>query len=223
MKKGQASKTWVNQRVRFHPPARRSGVPVDDDWIVTAVEDDSVTFRHVGLASVTVVALDGIRSYFSDRNRDTADQQYGMLDLWIQVDITPEGEIKVAPLAKAYTSVPPSDPMDTPSGRIAAKQYQGLPRNWKGALAYLLFVGRATDQQLRFALVSSGYGEAATEVLRNLQPGRDLIQRVELVDSKKTLLHGYDGAYEVNPSLRSAPEQLVRQDEELRAFFKWLG
>lgn len=98
MNKSKSTAQWLGQRVRLVPPARRSGVAVDDDWLVVRVSDESVTLEHAPTKSVAVVGFDGIQSYQSDQDRCTSTERCGFLLLHVQVNIGPDGKASVTPL-----------------------------------------------------------------------------------------------------------------------------
>jgi hypothetical protein len=222
MKKGEARNSWVGQRVRLQPPARRSGIAVDDDWLVIDVADESVKLEHSGMRDVAVLGLDGIRAYFSDPQRNTPTQKYGWLQLLVQVDIASDGRVNLAPLSLQALNSPVVNPLETDSGKLAAQRYRSLWTAGKAAVAYLLVCGAATEQQVFAALAPVGYSDGEANVLARIDQATQLVQRVQQEDTKATRLLGYTGPYTVNPAFRAALEQLVAQDEELRCLMSTL-
>jgi hypothetical protein len=126
MNKGHATKL-VGQRVRLQPPAKRSGLPVDDDWLIVEVTDVSATMEHADTKRVAIVGLDGIHSYFIDAARTTPTQKYGFLQLHVQVDIAAEGSVNVTPLP------PPRAAIISPAPRPQVLIQYDIPFLWDNA------------------------------------------------------------------------------------------
>ncbi len=215
MNKSQAAKL-VGQRVRLQPVARHAGLAVDDDWFVAAVADESVTIRHAETKSVAVVGLDGIYSYFTDPSHTTPTQKCGFLQLLVQVDIAADGAVSVTPLPPPRATGPTVNPLDAETARVATQQYRSLWTAARAAVAYLLITGDATSQQVFQALGPAGYSDGESNILARIASATQVIQRVEVSDTKQTLLLGYRGRYTINPRFRTALEHLVAKDEELR-------
>jgi hypothetical protein len=222
MNKGQASKAWVGQKIRLQPPARRSGVAADDDWLVVALDDDSVTLEHARTRAAAVVGFDCIRAYFSEPGRNTLTQKYGCLQLLVQVDITPDGKVSTTPLPLQALTSPVVNPLQTDAGQLAAQRYRSLWTAARAAVAYLLVAGASTEQQVFAALAPIGYGDGEANVLARIAQVTQLVQRVQQEDTKATRLLGYSGAYMVNPVFGPALQQLVGEDEELRRLMSTL-
>src|ERR1700674_1992616 len=184
MNKGQASRTWVGQKVRLQPPARRSGVIVDDDWLALFVDDESLTLEPAGMQALAIVGLDGIRAYFSEPSRNTPTQTYGWFQLLVQVDITPDGKVSTTPLPLQALTSPVVNPLQTDAGQLATQRYRALWTAARAALAYLLIAGGSTEQQVFAALAPIGYGDGEANVLSRIAQATQLVQRVQQDDTK---------------------------------------
>src|SRR5262245_7152737 len=110
MNRGQAGKL-VGQRVRFQPPARHSGVPLDDDWLVAALSEETITLEHVATKRIALVGLDGIHQYFTDAARTGPTQKFGFLQLHVQVDVGANGTVNVVPLPPPRVATPAPNPL----------------------------------------------------------------------------------------------------------------
>jgi hypothetical protein len=146
--KSQAAKL-VGQRVRLQPAAKHSGVPADDDWLVTTVTDESVTLENVETKRVAVLGFDGIHQYFTDAARTTPTQKCGFLQLHVQVDIAGDGNLSVTPLPPPRATASTLNPLDAETASLAVRQYRSLWTAARAAVAYLLITGDATSQHLR--------------------------------------------------------------------------
>jgi len=201
MNKEQARKL-AGQIVRLQPVARRSGRPVDDEWFVVAVAEESVTIQHVETKSVAVVGLDGIFSYFTDPSRTTPTQKCGFLQLLVQVDIAADDAVSVTPLPPPRATGPTVNPLDAETARLATQQYRSLWTAARAAVAYLLITGDATSPQVFQALGPAGYSDGDSNILARIASATQVIQRVEVSDTKQTLLLGYRGRYTINTRFR---------------------
>jgi hypothetical protein len=211
----------VGQCVRLQPSARRVGLPLDDDWLVVAADDESLTLEHATTA-VAVLGLDGIRSYFSDPSRNTSNRKHGWLQLLVQVDITSEGKISIVPLTLQALTTPPASLRETEAGRLAAERYRSLWTTARAAIAYLSVVGSATEQQVTLSLGPIGFADGDGNALARIAQATQLVQRVQQEDTKATRLLGYTGPFMLNPSFAEALRGLARQDEELQRLWESL-
>jgi hypothetical protein len=216
MNKDQARKLAAERiRVRLQPPARRAGIAADDDWLVAAVDDESVKLEHTAMHTVAVIGHDGVDSYFSEPGRNTPTQRYGCLRLFVQVDIRPDGTVSTTPLPRQALATSSVDPLDTDAGRLATQRYRSLPLAWRATVAYLLSVGSATEQQVAATLAPIGFADGGQNVLAGIANTTQLVQRVQQEDTKATILLGYRGPYRANPAMEAALRVLVAQDPEL--------
>jgi hypothetical protein len=111
---------------------------------------------------------------------------------------------------------PVVSPLETETARFAEQQYRSLWLGARATIRHLLVAGDSTEQQVFTALAPTGYGDGDRNVLARIASVTQLVQRVQREDTRETRLLGYTGPYTVNPTFRSALEQFVAEDEELR-------
>lgn len=81
-------------RVRLRPMAQRMMTdgtvlpPMDDDWIVMAVEATGVRIHNISTGHAPLLGFDHIHHYVSDPARDWDGLKHGFLDLNVQLTLS---------------------------------------------------------------------------------------------------------------------------------------
>ncbi|MBI3493809.1 MAG: hypothetical protein HY047_18835 [Acidobacteria bacterium] len=217
MKKNQLAKS-VGRLVKLQPAANGPlGEPIDEDWRVADVTDDAVVLEHVQSKSIAHVGLDGVFSYLTDAHgRRTSTEKRGFLQLLMQITIAADGAVRVTPLAPPRITPSVPSPLDVETARLAKQQYDSFWPAARGAIRALLIAGDMTGQQVFHYLIGKGEPCDGAEILGRIASCSNLVQRSQPEDTREVRLLGYSGTYTVNPRFRTALEQLVVEDPELR-------
>jgi hypothetical protein len=176
---------------------------VDDDWLVTSVNNEAVTVENHKTGSIAALGLDHIHSYLTDPARSSAAQKHEFRRLHVQVEISGNGVVSVTPPppgGAVATTI--RSPLEAETARVAADKYGGL-RAWpaaRAAIRHLLVVGDSTEQQVFIALAPTGFASGEQNVLARLEAATQLVQRVEQVESRETRIFGYKGPYAISPT-----------------------
>jgi len=100
--RAQLTKT-IGQHVRLRPEAKGPrGEPVDDDWLVRAVDDRRVELVNQRSGDLALVGLDHVYGYDSNPQRDTDAIKYGFLKLHVEVTLTGR-DVRIEPLPSPKT------------------------------------------------------------------------------------------------------------------------
>jgi len=81
-------------RLRLRPIAWRrttDGIwlaPIDDDWIVTEVNERGLRIQNIRTDHVPLLGFDHVHHYVSDPARDWAGLKHGFLDLNVQLTLS---------------------------------------------------------------------------------------------------------------------------------------
>lgn len=140
MNKSQLAKS-VGHVVKLQPVARgRLGESIDDDWTISAMDDDSVTLEHLSTKAVARVGLDAVYSYMTDvHNRRAPTDKRGFLQLLVQITIDTNGAVRVAPLPPPRTVEAAPSPLEAETARIAKTQYYAFWSSARGRSALSLW------------------------------------------------------------------------------------
>jgi hypothetical protein len=201
-------------RVRLQPPARKVGITLESDWIISDVRDESVELKHDETGSRVVIGTDAVRTFLSDPHRDTDSQQFGWLQLIVQLQISVDGSVDVVPLVQNALGEPQMSVLDTAQGQFVARRYRSLPLGMRAALAYLLFIGQATDTETADALRPVASLENGT--LRKIEQSTHLIANVQPVDWHAVKVLGHEVPFMIKPTVKDVLDALVARDDELR-------
>lgn len=204
-------KETVGHIVRVQPPARGPfGEVLDDDWKVTAVQDNGVAdLEHLPTKHVAAIAADGVNSYQADAERTTAAQQYGVLQLHVQIELDEEKKVSVSVLPPPRIAHAMPDPLDDERARRARLELTSFA-SWNGSkqAMHALLVGGPMSG-FRLSTVVQGI---ETTLLERMAQSSILLNRVSPFDGRSA----QEVVYEINPTLRPFLEKAIAQDPQFK-------